>query len=98
MKEKELEIGEHKIKITELSWDKQMQLSDAEKFSTRTYMELCIIEPDDKAQLFKELTRYEGTQLLNKINELNKTDEEITDFPQPNQEEEDKKDTKQNTG
>ena len=98
MKEKELEIGEHKIKITELSWDKQLQLSDAEKFSSRQYMELCIIEPDDKTQLFKELSKDEGTKLLEAINDINRAEEPITDFQQANQEEKDKKDTKQNTG
>jgi|TARA_R100000501_G_C2584391_1_gene86516 hypothetical protein len=92
MKEKQIEIGKHKIKIKELSWDAQLQLSEADKFSTRQYMKISIIEPEDKEKLFKEMRKSEGNKLLEEINEINRGDEEITDFQQPNQEETKKKD------
>jgi hypothetical protein len=91
MKEKQIDIGKHKIKIKELSWDNQLQLSEADKFSSRKYMELCIIEPEDKSKLFRELTKTEGSKLLEAINEINRPEEEITDFQQPNQEDKEKK-------
>jgi|TARA_R100000501_G_C2586569_1_gene87948 hypothetical protein len=98
MKTKTIKLGEQEFKLKELSWDDQLVLSEADKFSTRLFMKLCIEEPTNLEEVFKKLTKHQGNKLLEEVNEINRLDEDISDFQQPNQKETEKKDTKQNTG
>jgi hypothetical protein len=82
MKEKEIKIGEYKFKIKELSWGDQLDLAELEKFTTRDFMKKCVIEPDNLDELYKKLSKAEGTKLLSEINEINRLEEDFQDSNQ----------------
>ena len=94
MRTKEITIGEHKFKISQLSWSDQLDLSEMPKFTWREYMKKCIVTDENIDDLFKKISKAVGNKLLEEMQELN-AEEDNKDFQESNQE---TKEPTQNTG
>ena len=95
MKEQEVKIEgvDKKIVVRELSCDEWMTILD-EGFTTKLYMRLAVKEPNiaSEPDFFKTLNKKQGSELLKKVNEINKdnfgdkSEGGVSPFPKNNSE------------
>lgn len=67
MKEIEIEVAGQKIKIKELSFEKQLELNEEENISLLKIIKACI----DNPEILDKINTKEGLIILKTVNEIN---------------------------